>query len=154
MRTDLIGNQRARKHGWFGTPEYQAWADMHRRCTGTHRDNFHNYGGRGIRVCRQWRSFEAFIASVGARPSAQHSLERIDNARNYTPANVRWATPTEQARNRRQNTWYTHNGVRRCLIEWAEHSGIPADTLSWRLKAGWSFARAITAPRRQQRNNR
>jgi hypothetical protein len=93
---------RNRKHGGRGTREYNAWQAMIQRCGNANHVAFKNYGGRGIVVCNQWiSSFEAFIAHVGARPSALHSLDRIDNDRGYEPGNVRWATSSEQAKNRR-----------------------------------------------------
>lgn len=65
--------------------------------------NWYNYGGRGIRVCDEWRDdYQAFLAHVGRRPSPNHSLDRIDNDGNYEPGNVRWTTKTEQQWNRRK----------------------------------------------------
>jgi len=149
-----LGNTNGRTHGGRSTPEYQAWIDMRRRCRRANRDNFHNYGGRGIRVCRRWDSFVAFLADVGARPSSQHTLERRHNNRHYTPKNVGWATVKEQARNRRGCIYIRYRGQVRCIADWAEHAGIPEDTFRARLKLGWSFHRAYITPVRQQANSR
>lgn len=93
------------RHGMSHTPEYSAWRNMVGRCTpGSRRYEVHReyYGDRGITVCDQWRaSFVNFLADVGPRPSDQHSLDRIDNDKGYEPGNVRWATASEQAQNRR-----------------------------------------------------
>lgn len=85
------------------TPEYRAWMGMKARCYLKTRKDFSSYGGRGIAVCDQWRDdFTAFLAAVGRRPSPAYSLDRYpDQNGNYEPGNVRWATSSEQAINRR-----------------------------------------------------
>jgi hypothetical protein len=88
-------------HGMSREPEYRSWRAMHQRCSEPRRINWAYYGGRGIRVCSRWASFRTFLEDVGRKPSPAHSLDRIDNAGHYEPGNVRWATPSEQARNRR-----------------------------------------------------
>jgi hypothetical protein len=75
---------------------------MIQRCTNPRATSFKNYGARGIVVCDRWRtSFEAFLADMGPRPSAQHSLDRRENNGNYEPGNCRWSTKIEQVRNSR-----------------------------------------------------
>jgi hypothetical protein len=68
------------------------------RCTCSTHHNFHNYGGRGIKICARWRnSFAAFLEDMGECPSMKHSVDRIDNDGNYEPGNCRWATMKEQS---------------------------------------------------------
>lgn len=90
-------------HRRWNTPEYRIWQQMIQRCHNPKRPQYRYWGGRGIVVCDLWRhSFVQFFADVGLRPSAQHTLDRIDNDGNYEPGNVRWATLSQQSGNRRR----------------------------------------------------
>jgi len=81
------------------TPEYTAYCNAFQRCTNEDNPRYPAYGGRGIQFL--FVSFEQFLAAIGPRPSAEHSLERINNEGNYEPGNVKWATPAEQGENKR-----------------------------------------------------
>lgn len=88
-------------HGMTYTPEYGTWVAMKKRCYYHKTNDYERYGGAGITVCDQWRtSFEQFYKDVGPKPGPGYSLDRIDGTKGYFPENVRWATFSEQAKNR------------------------------------------------------
>lgn len=99
------------RHGMYGTKEYRCWRHMHDRCSNKKCDQYHNYGGRGIVVVPAWDEFVQFHADMGTCPLG-FTIERIDNNREYGPLNCRWATPEDQARNKRTNHWVILNGER------------------------------------------
>lgn len=139
-------------HGHSKKREHLAWRTMLDRCYNPTEVGFHNYGGRGIGVCKRWRdSFEAFLADVGPRPSPAHSLDRIDNDGHYEPGNVRWATRVQQGRNRSTNRHLTLHGVTMAVCEWAERVGISREAIHNRLADGWSVERTLTTPIRPKR---
>lgn len=80
--------------------EFGRWKTMLRRCWDTKMETYKYYGGRGIKVCDRWLKFENYFADMGVAPDGS-SLDRIDPNGDYEPSNCRWATPIEQARNKR-----------------------------------------------------
>lgn len=142
-------------HGLSYTSEYRAWQTMRLRCTEPTNPAYVNYGGRGIRVCERWlNSVEAFFSDMGPKPSPQHELDRYpDNNGNYEAGNCRWATRSENDRNRRNNRLIEFCGETLPLVAWAEIYGIGKDTLRKRLNAGWPISEALTVPAREKAPN-
>ena len=90
------------KHGGYNTPEYRSWYNMRTRCLNPKATRFENYGGRGIKVCKRWSSFEKFLLDMGPKPTPRHTIDRIDNDGDYRPKNCKWATYAEQAKHKRK----------------------------------------------------
>jgi hypothetical protein len=140
------------KHGRCGTYLYTTWCAMLQRCHNPKSTEYHNYGGRGIHVCEQWRcSFTAFrdyvLSSMGERPSSAHTLERPRNDVGYQPGNVVWATQLEQSRNMRRNLRLTLDGRTLVITDWASRLGVSTQCIKGRLfKQGWSIRDALTTP--------
>lgn len=144
--------QRGGTHYLSYSPEYMTWAKMRARCENQNDQGYDRYGARGIRVCNRWRdSFENFYADMGPRPSAHHSIDRIDNNGDYSPENCRWATVKEQARNRRSTRFIEFRGESKSIAEWAEIKGMSYQVLFKRLQSGWPAERALTQPVRARR---
>lgn len=88
------------------TKEYKAWWGLRDRCQNPKSQCFASYGGRGIKVCYRWAaSYEAFLADMGRAPGRDYSIDRIDNDGDYEPANCRWATRSQQQRNKRPSVY-------------------------------------------------
>lgn len=144
-----------RKHGMATTPEYDSWRAMIDRCTNQDHVAYHNYGGRGIKICERWlECFENFFTDMGPRPKPTDSLDRFpDHNGNYEPGNCRWATKKEQGRNTRFNRLLTLNGVTKCLADWAEETGLKRTAITERLRRGWSVERALSQPKTSTTKN-
>lgn len=128
------------------TKEYNTWALMRKRCLKPNTRAYKEYGGRGIKICERWNSFENFFADMGPAPTKLHSLDRIDVNGPYAPENCRWATDKMQARNKRTTVYLTALGETRPMAEWAELMGIQNKRIHARLKRGWDVERAIFTP--------
>ena len=144
------------KHGESGlagdrssaSSEWIAWLSMKDRCLNPKNDAYAYYGGRGITVCERWRnSYVDFLSDVKRKPSASHSLDRIDVNGNYEPGNCQWATSIEQAGNKSNNVNLTLDGETHCVAEWCRRTGLNEHLIRKRIRKGWSHERALTTPR-------
>lgn len=132
-------------HGLTGTPEHIVWNGMKARC----RSRW-DYAGRGIKVCERWlESFENFLSDMGPRPSAAHTIDRIDGRGNYEPGNCRWATKQEQSRNRKSNRVYVWNGTPHFLSDLAKQVGMGLTCLRKNIEK-YGIEKAMTMPPSRQ----
>lgn len=122
---------------------YRTWKDMRGRCLTATDSDYADYGGRGIKVCDAWNDFSVFIRDMGDRPIGC-TLDRIDVDGDYEPSNCRWATNTEQARNRRSNHVIEYDGQRKTLAEWSKQFEVEPSKVRYRLAAGWPLDLAFS----------
>jgi hypothetical protein len=129
-------------HRMHGTPTYRTWRAMKSRCLNPNDPAYLRYGGRGITVCDDWLQFEKFVGDMGVRPDGTE-LDRVDNDAGYSPDNCRWATRSQNSRNKRK-TLRAPDGTP--IAQLAEQHGIRYDTLMWRLKNGVPLDQALSCP--------
>lgn len=138
-------------HGLSHTQEYRIWSLILHRCRNPNSPSFRDYGGRGIGVCERWVEplvgFTNFMTDMGPRPSAGHSVDRIDNNQGYSPENCRWATRLQQNNNGRRNRRITWMGETKTVAEWSKIVGIHDATIRYRLDhGGMTVEEALTSP--------
>lgn len=155
LHKELVSAQQ-KKHGHTiggPSPTYATWNTMTDRCTNPSNKQWSDYGGRGISVCSRWRSFECFLFDMGVKPAGT-TIERINNNGNYCPENCRWATRTEQCRNKRNNHVVTFRGVTGCLVKMCELFSVSYALVRQRINSyGWSIEDAFTRPKRGTKLN-
>jgi hypothetical protein len=134
------------QHGMAKTKIYSAWRQMRQRCENPKDPAFANYGGRGIKVCDRWQSFDKFYEDMGWPPYGA-TLDRIDNEGPYSPENCRWASWREQHANKRTNRVLEAFGRTQTLQQWADEYRLPLTTLRNRIdRGGWPVETALTEP--------
>jgi len=125
---------------------HSTWHNMRSRCNNPNTKAYEKYGAKGIKVCDRWDSFENFIMDMGERPGKEYSIERIDLSKGYSSDNCKWATRTEQNRNRSMCIYITIDGKCQTVKEWALETGLKRQTIERRLKLGWSHYDAVMQP--------
>ena len=144
--TSVERDMSIKTHGMSYSTEYKIWQGIQQRCFNESCRGFKNYGGRGIKACDSWLSFDNFYRDMGPRPSADYSIDRMDNHGNYEKSNCRWATQKQQNRNQRSNKMLAHDGRDMCVAEWAEYLGIRPGVIYNRLWRGWPVGKALSVP--------
>lgn len=140
-------------HGLSDTRIYKIWVSMHLRCEKNYANNYERYGGRGIKVCKEWYNFNNFFNDM-SKSYIKHtkeygekntSIDRIDNNKGYSKNNCKWETVKNQARNRRSNRLFTYNGKTQCLTDWCIELNLKYEKIIQRInKLNWPFEKAIT----------
>lgn len=144
--SESCGCKRNVIHGGSSDAAYSSWTEMKRRCLNPSAKNYHNYGGRGITVCDRWQGpegFNNFLQDMGPRPD-NTSIDRMNNDLGYFPGNCRWATPEEQALNKRTNHRIMYNGESLTIKEWSDKLGIPVTTIAKRITSGFTLDEVLS----------
>lgn len=120
---------------------YGCWQAMHARCYTKSHTSYANYGGRGILICERWKNnFENFYLDMGERPTINHSIDRIDVNKGYSPENCKWSTAKEQQNNKRNNSFVSFAGKTLTKTEWGD---LLTPLVKRRLEDGWDVRKAI-----------
>ena len=129
---------------------------MKERCYNPNNKSYKNYGGRGIKICDEWRKdyqkFENWAENNGLREDL--AIDRINNDGDYTPDNCRFVTLKENNQNRRSSKFYTINGETKNLQQWCDYYGIGRETVNTRLENNWSIEDALTKPIKSHERDR
>lgn len=138
------------KHGLSKTRLHRIWHSMYCRCYYKTTNQYKNYGGKGIKVCEEWKHIEGFINfynwAINNGYSEELTLDRIDNSKDYCPENCRWSTPKYQSNHKTNNIIYTINGKTQTAKQWCEEYGVSQTTFNDRLNRGWDLEKAISKP--------
>lgn len=134
LRKNLL-SARMKKHGQSETKLYNVWRGIRSRCLLKNTIDYDRYGGRGIKICNEWKEkFESFWKwSIKNGYMDGLTIDRIDNDGDYCPKNCRWVDRKEQAKNRRTTVFYLLNGEKICLNDLLEKIGF-SKSMYWRNK--------------------
>lgn len=131
-------------HGDSKSKLYHRWEKMIERTCNPRKNNYHNYGGRGIGVCDRWKSYENFKEDMGPTFREELWLERVNNEQGYSPDNCIWVSPSVNLLNKRNSKRIEFDGKKLTLMEWSKLTGISVQTLGKRFQSGrWSTAQAL-----------
>lgn len=142
------------KHNRSHHPLYACYYRMRHRCENPADKSYERYGGRGIKVCDEWKNDITAFINWGLANGYKEglSIDRIDNDGDYSPENCRWANPTQQSNNRSTNAYVTYNGETHTYAEWSRITGIKQLTIRHRIEdLHWSVEDALTVPTTERR---
>lgn len=145
------------KHNSSHTKLYRKWASIKRRCYTQSSKDYANYGGRGIKMCDEWKnSFECFRDwALNNGYSDELTIERIDFNKDYCPDNCTWIPFNKQQENRRYCRYITYKGETRTLTDWCKRLGLSYKQVHNRMnKLGWSFEKSISEPTNIEKRNK
>lgn len=133
------------KHNMTHTRLYRTWCNMKGRCYRKTMKRYNMYGGRGIKVCDEWKKSFICFADWALTNGYQDNLtiDRIDVNGNYEPNNCRWVSNLEQQSNRTNNRFIKYKGETKTLSEWARLFNLKNKTLEKRINKGWSLEKAF-----------
>ena len=144
----MQGNKLAQKHGLSKTRLHKIWHSMYCRCYYKSTNQYKHYGGKGIKVCDEWKHMDGFINfynwAINNGYDEELTLDRIDNEKDYTPENCRWVTSKFQSNHKTNNVFHTFKGETKTSKQWCEQYNISQTTLNDRLKRGWTLEQALT----------
>jgi len=144
-----VENNGQRTHGMSKTRIFKSWILMRERCYNPKNNRYYRYGGRGIKVCKEWESFEKFYADMKDGYADNLTLDRKRVNEDYSKENCRWATKQEQSENKSTTVYLTINGETKTVKEWSKLSGVNSNNIRSRIKKGnWSAIDAVFKPLR------
>lgn len=147
FRSEMVSKSRT-THGLINDNYklYKVWIGIKQRCFNPKNKSFIDYGGRGIKICEEWKlSFESFHNwSISNGYSEGLSIDRVDNDGNYELSNCRWTTKKFQSRNRRNCVKIKYENKSLTASEWSDITGIPSKVLTQRIRRGWTPEKTIT----------
>ena len=134
------------KHGIRNTRVYRIWTDIITRCENPNSEYYGKYGGRGIKMCDEWRNdpLSFYEWSIANGYADGLSIDRKNNDGNYEPSNCRWSNRVEQANNTSRNHYITYKDKTMTIAQWARETGLSNKTIADRLALGWDVESALT----------
>lgn len=145
----IKNHNRMTTHGQSKTKLYNVWAGIKRRCYNPNQKSYVDYGGRGIRMCDEWKeNFDIFYewAISNGYQEGKVEIDRIDVNGHYTPTNCRWITKKKNTNNKRNNYYIEYRGEIKTASELGEEFGLSPNTIIKRLNNGWDIEKALMQP--------